>query len=508
MRIANPNQVTPKLVTSRPPSLPVKPISVRPVAPPAKMVKQAVIVSPLKPAVKPIVPVSTTKPTVKPVAAAAKPKAKKASAIEVPASPDAVADLLMAAVAHSVDIDGRVVKNTILGLPLDAPALMYLFQSDVLPLRHLLQLSGPPGAGKTTFMFDLMRRFCSMWGGFAFLADTEGKFNAHMVQAVLQESYSRFKAKHCATNHEWRSYIFNMLYKAPEIPNIFQTPFIIGVDSISAKIAGVMEKMKKNEDLGPGYGYAHDASANGQMLGAIQSCMAHLPVLMVFIAHQVLDMGDKQVSGSPRAAGGRKNRYLEMFEMHVDRMGAPIDNAQFRGYKQIISSQKSSAGEGKGFRKIITRILWSHVEDAEGNEREVLAYDWDWAFVNLLLDIKSPDVKGVGYLKERLRKFDINVQSVKSGDLENLATAKSMLGIKDPISWSEMGRAIRENADVMERVKKALTIHSFAAMKPGENFMTRLNDSDCYNGRFDFSESVKLAKAAKKKLKEAPVEED
>jgi hypothetical protein len=115
---------------------------------------------------------------------------------------------------------------------------------------------------------------------------------------------------------------------------------------------------------------------------------------------------------------------------------------------------------GPTHRTLQTRVLWWEEEDAEtGDWSQRTVWDWDWSTVHLLNNMMSGE-KANPRLKRKLKDIDFHLACPKVGDVENTAWSKS-LGMKegDAMSWSEVGALIRQDADLMNRLRSALRIN-------------------------------------------------
>src|ERR1035437_3088156 len=109
---------------------------------------------------------------------------------------------------------GSQIDDLVVGLPLPSLALMYLFDSTVLPLGKSIIFAGRPASQKSSMGFEVARWFCDA-GGYGNIAECEGnKVSPSLVKSVVgSANYPRVGVTICQTVDEARQRVaWNLNY--------------------------------------------------------------------------------------------------------------------------------------------------------------------------------------------------------------------------------------------------------------------------------------------------------
>jgi hypothetical protein len=107
-------------------------------------------------------------------------------------------------------------------------------------------------------------------------------------------------------------------------------------------------------------------------------------------------------------------------------------------------------------------IWWYETDEQTGETIQKTRWDWDWATVKLLNTLLT-DTQAHPAIRANLKKIDFDLKVQKTGDVTNTASSKRV-GVKEPISWQELGREIRRNQELMEELRNALLIKPRAVL--------------------------------------------
>ena len=166
-------------------------------------------------------------------------------------------------------------------------------------------------------------------------------------------------------------------------------------------------------------------------------------------------------SASSRSwSGGSLIGFQETLELELQKYGSPINTSEVDGFHVAIRCFKNSLGVTG--RVIHVRIIWWEEEEPGGGFTQKTVFDWDWATVKLLFNIMHGKAQGVIRLRQLLKDHDFHLECPKVSEVENLAWSRSLGMTKnDAMPWSEVGRLIHADRDLMKRLRLALRIHEF-----------------------------------------------
>jgi len=101
---------------------------------------------------------------------------------------------------------GTQASEMLVGLPLPALCLRYLFQSTTFPLSRITQITGEEGSAKSAFLYEVFR-WHMVYGGGAVLAGNENKDSPELRHSLLQWNpiwLNRLSVKPTHCLEEWQ----------------------------------------------------------------------------------------------------------------------------------------------------------------------------------------------------------------------------------------------------------------------------------------------------------------
>lgn len=353
----------------------------------------------------------------------------------------------------------------------------FVIANDVFPLAVVIQLVAKTGVGKSGLVAEFGRWF-AMANGVNHLNENESKFNARWYKSIMREYFDEMLINRCKDVEDWQDGVStglrdtkNFMAGSAQEPGPGRTfPFMSAVDSIMGKmsrksqekILGVRALDGSRGTTGEGHagrGHPEEALSITRYLKSIAGEFDNFPFALVLVNHLKLnkdDMGNEERSKT----GGKTVDFQESFELELAKVGGmkkKIECKDWEGYQVRLSCEKNSFGPGN--RSVITRILWWEEEFADGSWQQRTIWDWDWSTVWLLNNIMRGD-KASPRLRQNLKDAEIHLECPVAGDVDNLAWSKNLgMKAKDAVPWSELGAMIRQETELLDRLRKALRIN-------------------------------------------------
>jgi len=354
----------------------------------------------------------------------------------------------------------------------------FVLAQDVFPLGLVLQLVAKTGVGKSAMLAEFGRWFHLAGGGMS-LKENETKFNPKWYHSIMgSEFFERTPLYRCKSVEDWQKKLTFALQDmqrymdgSKEEPGPGRTfPVLFGVDSIMGKMSeDTQEKIlgKKTAKGGRGTtgagaadrGFPVEALKITRYMRTIPQEMDNWPFALVLVNHLRIAKNDDGIE-ERRKAGGEQVNFQESFEVELTKHGGPkkkIECTEWEGYPIKISCEKNSFGPTG--RSVLTRLIWWEEETEDGDWEQVTRWDWDWSTIWLLNNILRGE-KASPRLRAALKEVDFHLDCPSVSDVENKAWSKNLgMKAKDAAPWSEVGAMIRQDAGLMETLRKALRIN-------------------------------------------------
>jgi len=372
-------------------------------------------------------------------------------------------------------------SQLIIGLPLPALSLRYLFQSTVFPLGRIIQITGAEGSCKTAFALDIIRWHFENGGGGA-MCENEGKDSPdlrHSLWEWNQNWINRFQFAPTYVLEEWMDVLSTYLRLGasylldPNGPGC-TIPIAFLVDSIMSTLPQqIMDKIKREGH--PSLGYPVAARLIADYMRSMPGWLQNFPFTIIGTNH--LKVGSDAM-GRPtyNVPGGASVKFMETYEIQMAKMPSPdIDILDYGGIRVRLKTEKNSLGPSR--KQIVAELLWWMEDDGNGGLRQATKWDWYTASVDLILAF-NVDKKGTfGFniankktIFQRLMEICHIVVVSKS---QRLAKCRA-LGFDDPVSYREIGMALERHPEILREMYPVLGIIDRPIFQPGQDYQVRL----------------------------------
>jgi hypothetical protein len=273
----------------------------------------------------------------------------------------------------------------IVGLPLPSLALMYLFESNVLPLAKGIGIAGPYQSNKSTFGFEILRWFANA-GGVAELIETEGdKVSGDLIPSLMgAEAYKAFQSRSVFSIEEAQTSLTRIIDK-------FQTfedrDFAAGVmlDSLSGSNTEGASKTI-NEEGHATQDYARAASLWTSFFKTAFNRLPGWPMTLIYINHL------KDAMNAPTGTKTTPGGVAQYFHASIYVWLRVMEEKQYKTWKVNgknvmrptsvrrlrVKCEKNSLGSAH--RQIDVSLIW--YPDLQG--KQVTEFDWRGADAALL----------------------------------------------------------------------------------------------------------------------------
>jgi hypothetical protein len=424
----------------------------------------------------------------------------KKSAARARRSARAAGEVANAAVVESPDLAGFFVdgketvdteelrNSTIVGVGLPSLAPRYLFQMDVLPLGRCCTLAGVPGSGKTATQFEVLR-WITVQGGGGLYVENENKDATSMRLAMLEYNDSldkkiRKRISNC--QEEWMRHIGDFIqekedvfqrtrvpgkikrqpgetiteYRERQKPRVvagkpgWVAPIGIALDSLTG--TGARAAIAKILDEGaPDRTYPLEANLLSQWSHALPTLLRSRPIFLMVNAHnKPTKENGIEVDKIP---GGYATHFVDSLRirtkpikaapLHPDQGGILLD------WKVI----KNSGGP-KGLSLQVMLKWWYEEDEATGQMRQRMAFDWDRAAIELLLEQRRTPA--------RWKKI-MEVCDLAQGTQGRVSSKALGIPASSPVKAAEAGRILESRPDLLDGLYDVLHIARKARMVPG-----------------------------------------
>lgn len=364
---------------------------------------------------------------------------------------------------------GSEAETLVVGLPLPALCLQYVFQSTVFPLSRVVQITGEEGSAKSAFLYEMMRWHMT-YGGGGVLAQNELKDSPDLRASILEwreQWLNRCDVTDTHSMEEWQkvwtfaSQIAKQTLDAEGGPGR-TVPILFGCDSVTAT-APEAEIADMEKDGFAKRGFALLANLISRYMRSVPKRIEGYPFTYVGTNH-LKPSTDYRGLPTANIPGGKSLKFYETYEIEMHKHPHPdIDRLDYCGLRLIIKIRKNSLGPSR--RQFVAEMLW-WTTVVDGVQRQNTIWDWDTATIDLLLRFDTD--KGKKALYKALRDIcDINV--VSRADRTCWSRA---LGIPkdDPQPYRTAGRLLEERPDLKLQMFPLLGIIQRSAFQPGVDY--------------------------------------
>jgi len=361
---------------------------------------------------------------------------------------------------------GMESEALLVGLPLPALSLRYLFQSTVFPLSKILQITGEEGSCKSAFQFEMMR-WHHVYGGGSVFIENELKDSPELRHSILQWNEQWLRRHEIIQTH----YLEQWMDALTTFTSIARTqqdhatgpghtiPIMFSIDSLMA--TAPLESIEKIEKEGHSMrGFALAANLISSYMRTMPNRLKTYPFTICGTNH-LKPSTDFMGRPTHTIPGGKSVKFMETFEIEMHRApGGDIDKLDYGGIRCRILSRKNSLGPSR--KQIVAELLWWYELDGNGKMRQKTAWDWDTATVNMLLGFST--AKGKKTLFNHLQEICRIV--VKNKQMAKCPT----LGINEHVEYREIGAALERRPDLLSQMNAVLGIAERRAFQPGLDY--------------------------------------
>jgi hypothetical protein len=337
---------------------------------------------------------------------------------------------------------GTEAERVVIGLPLHAFALQYLFHSTVYPLGRMAMLIGESNTCKTAALHEIGRwHLNKSQGAYTYLLNEprdSPDYRSSIIWDPEAES-KRCQLLKCASMEEWQDHCSGWVTRFEEsfkATGDVTFPMLLGLDSIT----GTTSQANINKMKEAGHAIANfpvDANLINMYMKWFPNRISAWPISFVTTSHVkfgVDQFGNKQM----RIPGGDALRYYSTYILLFKRG----HGAQLQGRRRLeITSFKSSLGEDA--QKLTVDLIWWYEE----NGKQHTVWDWHSATVDLLTSFPAQKQKAI----DEIIYFD---QVNATGSV-----VCKQLGFSKPTPKDEVGHAISLDAGLMKALREHFGIH-------------------------------------------------
>lgn len=338
--------------------------------------------------------------------------------------------------------------STDIGWPLPTLSMRYLFQNTCLLYGRILHIVGEEKCGKTSFCFDLIRRFLESTPdyGFVIYVETEGKLDREKMKAFLYGLDDDF-IKHrihiyeADTLEDWVNIIisvFKAFEEHEEIPLLIVVDSLRGVtstDIVKTVSEGVLERSAPV-----------DALKITKFLEVIRPYLRKRPYLLVMTNHLKRHRNPLAAYSTVTTIGGGKSlTFMATWTVFL-RKGDTGENGSSSYYYSEISMHESNICETG--RSLQVPVIHKWIEKTGDH---CAYYDWEAASSDLLLNkISIKSIKDT--IHESLQA------SIQPGKYNKPAIVSPIITNGEKWSFSKFGAAIEERPELLQPIELQLRI--------------------------------------------------
>lgn len=345
-----------------------------------------------------------------------------------------------------------------IGWKLPTLSLRYLFQNNCLLFGRILHVVGEEKSGKTSFCFDLIRRFIN-FGVVAYI-ETEGKLDRHKLKSFLfsvtPEEIEQYLYLYEVNNLDEAIgsiiEIFKLLKDFPQIPLLLIIDSLRGVtgeDVIkSTSESGIIERTMPI-----------DALKITKFLEIIRPYIRNKPYIVVITNHLKRQKNPyNPYSSIVSVGGGKAIGFFASWKIEIirDSESKSLSSYHLNNIVKMTESNLCESGKEVPVTVVHTKIK------TNGSEQPASFYDWETASVNLLT--KCFD----GKLKEEIDK--ILQLEIKFGKHKKPYVVSPFLNNNEPVPIMKAGALLEEKEleDKISQVENLLNIVQSLPLEPGK----------------------------------------
>lgn len=367
---------------------------------------------------------------------------------------------------------GNEADALVVGLPLPALCLRYLFQSSVFPLSRIIQITGEEGSCKSALLYEMFRWHFVYGGGCVFL-ENESKDSPELRESILQYNQRWLRRLEFTQTHsleEWQSglTVFMQLASAQQVVDGGPgrtIPIAFGLDSLMATAPQEeIDKIMKNGHATRNFALA--ANLISSYMRTMPSQIRTFPFSIIGTNHlkPATDFMGRPTANIP---GGKSVKFMETYEIEMKRApSCDIDRLDYGGLKLKITMRKNSLGPSR--KQIGAELLWWNSQDpTTGIIRQQTCWDWDTASIETIL----------AFAGEKVGKKSIYDALMEIVPLHHINPSRRMascptLGFNEAVHFRTLGAALENRPDLLTRMYPIMGITARRVFQPGIDYRT------------------------------------
>ena len=331
------------------------------------------------------------------------------------------------------------------GLPCDHISYRWLTDNTCHQMSRIVGVAGAKESCKSAFAMSLAKVWMDA-GGVCVYVDTENKKSPSLYKAVVGVSNTAKTLDYTAFNtEEWQEQVLDAVRFASDDASMKGLPVMIIIDSLGGVDTKESDaRIEKEGGVNPrNTGGMIKCKSHNEFFRHINKHLYLKPYCLMYINH-LSDDPNSHIPGAKRKPGGTGQDYHAVLDLWFSAVkGTAVRKASRGFYEKMLKVTTNKNSMGTSQRHIEVPYRWSN--DAQTGQIDYCWSDWDAATAMLLTDdgpnaVKS-QLKGILTVTENSNKF-----SCKE------------LGLVQ-VTDSEMGKAIRENVEMRERISDTLGIN-------------------------------------------------
>lgn len=330
----------------------------------------------------------------------------------------------------------------------------FLYQSTIFPFERTILVLGPTGSNKSSYVYSLYNMFGRASGKYLHL-ETEDKDTPILRLSLTDYNPKYGKAYRCDSMDDFQKKVrdgFTRMGKIASKSGLgWRTPFVIGIDSLTAKMT---EEAYKTVDAAEGATkrrYSDEARSLADWFKVATRYLRGKPFSLVCVRH---DKPTKNKYGHDvhTGPGGAAPKFYATYEILMLKRGRLKMNADGWEANRIeFSTEKSSLGSDQ--RKFTAEFAWRPSQRPNKKGDLVASQDsaWNWHKATTELLMRLSNDKGV---------FGKAVDDIVGIDVSRNRYTSSTLGIKgdQALPPTEFGRLIESCPDLLKELHPRIGI--------------------------------------------------
>lgn len=370
---------------------------------------------------------------------------------------------------------GTEAQASLVGLPLPALCLRYLFQSTTFPLSRITQITGQEGSAKSAFLYEIFR-WHMFYGGGSVLAENENKDSPELRNSILQwepQWMNRMVVIQTRDMEEWQDVFTTYTQVCCDAQDAAggpgrTIPMCFGVDSITATAPrDEVESVRKEGHAKRGFALL--ANLIARYMRTMPARIKNYPFSIVGTNH--LKPG-QDARGLPTSSvpGGKSVKFMETYEIEMaQNANKDIDLLDYGGLRIVMTARKNSLGASR--KRIHAELLWWTEAGQDGTWRQRTVWDWNTATIDLLLAFETAKNKKTIY---NMLQEICDIRVVKKGQRLAYSNTLGVGSAQDPVHYRFLGNALEQRPDLLIPMYQVLGIHMRQPFTPGVDYRALL----------------------------------